>query len=124
MRVMAGSPGAARLVLRQLAGSPEQLAAHRPALLAAFVEHVVNAKARPKAAALAAWGQLLAGTSHEEFSGQLLPAAQRMMKRSPDVTLPTVAALCRGVRLDLSAYAAALAEPLSQLCRHVKEPVR
>ena len=48
-----------RLVLWHLASRPEQLAAHRPALLAAFVEHVVNAKTRAEPAALAAYGQLL-----------------------------------------------------------------
>lgn len=114
----------ASLVLWHLENSPEQLAAHRPALLAGYVEHVLNAKSRQDAAKLNAYGHLLAGVTHDELSGVLLPAAQRMMKRSPDVTLPTVAVLCRCVRLDLSPYAASLAEPLSQLCRHAKEPVR
>jgi hypothetical protein len=111
-------------VLWHCASSPEQLAAHRPALLAGYVEHVLNAKTPQDAARLSAYGHLLAGVTHDEFSSTLLPAAQRMVKRSPDVTLPTVAMLCRCVRLDLSTYTAALAELLTQLCRHAKEPVR
>lgn len=121
---VAGSPAAACLVLWHFASSPEQLAAHRPALLAGYVEHVLNAKTPQNTARLSAYGHLLAGVTHDDFSSVLLPAAQRMIKRSPDVTLPTVAMLCRCVRLDLSTYAAAIAEPLTQLCRHAKEPVR
>jgi hypothetical protein len=111
-------------VLRHLASSPEQLSVHRPALLAGYVEHILNAKAPQDIAKLDAYGHLLAGVTHDEFSSMLLPAAQRMMKRSPDATLPTVAVLFRCMRLDLSTYAATIAEPLVQLCRHAKEPVR
>lgn len=111
-------------MLWHLADSPEQLAAQRPALQAGYVEHVLNAKTRQDASRLNAYGHLLAGATHDELSGVLLPAAQRMMKRSPDVAVPTVAAMCRSVRVDLSAHAASLAEPLGQLCRHPKEPVR
>lgn len=120
----AGSPAAACLVLWHLAGSSEQLSAHRPALLAGYVEHVLNAKTQQDTAKLHAYSHLLAGVTHDELSSVLLPAVQRMIKRSPDVTLPTVAMLCRCLRLDLTTYAAALAEPLTQLCRHAKEAVR
>ena len=113
-----------RLVLWHLRRNPEQLAAQRGVLLSALVEHVVNAKAKPASAVLSAYEPVLATATHDEFSGQLLLAALRMMKRSPEATLPTVAALCRSVRLDLSQHADALQEPLAPLVRHLKEPVR
>lgn len=176
----AGSRGAVRLLLwyLQRQDDPQQLVELQGPLLAAFVEHVVNAKTRPPEGAVAAYARLLARVSHEDFSATLLPALQRMVrhhsvllrydwlgplessqgpwpitsrgpfccsgelcaseqwaatsmmcfvsqvKRSPDVTLPTLAAVCRHVSLDLSQYSGALMELVSSSCRSLKEPVR
>lgn len=56
---------------------------HGP-LLAAFVEHVVNAKASLPDGAVAAYAALLTRVTHQEFSATLLPALQRMVWRSFD----------------------------------------
>ena len=53
-------------------------------LLAAFVEHVVNAKASLSDGAVAAYAALLTRVTHQEFSATLLPALQRMVWRSFD----------------------------------------
>ena len=124
MVTRAGSPGIVRLIIGQLDRHPDQMAQHRSALFALYIEQVLSAKERPSAAVLAGWAPLAASVSHDELAGTLLPAIQRMVKRNPDIALPSVARLLAGVKVDLSRYVDPLLVLLLQQGRHAKDTVR
>lgn len=67
---------------------------------------------------------LLRGLSQTEVAEQVLPPAVRMMKRSPESVLPTVAVLLDAVQVDLSQHAVQLGADLAPQIRHMKEPIR
>ena len=91
-----------------LAPSPPQ----KP-LLSALVRVVVGGKSRSPAAALLYCGHTLRHVTHEEFSGELVPALGRALLRSPELAVGHAAALLTGLTIDLSRYAEELGKPLS-----------
>ena len=113
-----------RLVISHLSEQPDALADHCGALLSLYIDHVLGSKERISAAALAGWSQLAASLTHEDLATTLLPAVQRMVKRSPDSALPSVALLLGAVELDLSRYVGDLVALLLLQSRHAKDSVR
>jgi len=113
-----------RFIISHLAKQPEVLATHRGALLSLYVEHVLGSKERISAAALAGWSSLAAVLTHEDLVSTFLPAVQRMVKRSPDSALPSVALFLGALELDMSGYVKDLVALLLQQCRHAKDSVR
>ena len=124
LHVSTGSPGLAWVLLTYLATDGAQLDAHRSALIELYIDKVLSARERPSAAALAQWAHLAALLTLEDLRGTLLPAIQRLAKRSPDVVLPSVAALLAAVRADLSGVVPGLMATLLQLARHARDTVR
>ena len=79
----------------------------RAAWLALYSAAVLGAAQPPSAHASGAFKRLLGSATADEWSGSLLPAALRALKRTPDASVPTLAALLdalpRGISLDAAA---------------------
>ena len=102
-------------LLASSAGEPECIT---------IVCKVLAARERPANAAIDAYRPLLAALTHEEFCGMIMPLVARMVKRSPDSVLGSIARMLGMLELDLSQHAAPLMADLEPLLRHVKQPVR
>ncbi len=96
----------------------------QPQLLAVFTDKVLSSREQPSSEVLAAYRPLLASVSASQMAESVLPSVVRNIKRTPDVTLPTVEVLLEAADLDLSAHAAELLPVLVQQTRHAKETVR
>ena len=120
MLASAGAPG----LVHTLARDAKLCAACKPALLQSYLSRVVGSRERVSAQDLQAYVPLLRTLSAQELADSVLPNATRMMKRSPEGVLPTVAVLLQSVRVDIDTQAVQLMKDFLPLVRHVKEPVR
>ena len=105
--------------------SEEEKAKICQALLEIFVNGILSAKERPLDSTLACYKKFLGGVSADQVSGTLLPAALRMIRRSPEAALGSATFMLSTLRQDLSSTAASEIMPvLVQQARHAKETVR
>ncbi|KAE8739724.1 hypothetical protein FOCC_FOCC014768 [Frankliniella occidentalis] len=85
----------------------------KAALLDLFIKIAVSVKVKPAVYVVDEARPLLRQLTHEEFKGQLLPALQKAMLRSPEVILECVGHVISAVSLDLSQYAADIGKSLA-----------
>lgn len=93
-------------------------------LLQIFVDSMLSAKERPSQTALSCFSHLLKAATAEQVTGILIPAALRMIRRSPEAALASSIFMLGAISHDLSAAAPTEIMPvLVQQARHAKEPV-
>jgi hypothetical protein len=80
-RAAAGSPGLIRLLLEFCIAHPEYMGARRAAFLGLYNDKVLGARDMLPQETLSAYQPLLKDLSEEEFNGNLLSTAMRMMER-------------------------------------------
>ncbi|UPQ98417.1 ARM repeat domain-containing protein [Chloropicon primus] len=76
----------------------------RAKLVSIFIESAITAKTKPTDKDIEACLPLLASLSKEEFGSQVMPGVQRMMKRSPEVIIPTLISLIPKLKISLSEW--------------------
>ena len=89
-----------------------------------FCDTVLGAKQPVSPEKLSAYSPLAAQLSQAEFSGTILPAILKYVRRTPDAALVSIKALLNAVQLDLSSCAHDLIEQLLKLARGTKDSVR
>jgi len=105
--------------------SEEQKAKISQALLDIFVNGILSAKERSLDSTLACFKKFLGALSADQVNGTLLPAALRMIRRSPEAALGSATFMLSTLSQDLSSTAATEIMPvLVQQARHAKETVR
>ncbi|GAX75317.1 hypothetical protein CEUSTIGMA_g2762.t1 [Chlamydomonas eustigma] len=92
-------------------------------VLGLFCDRVIAGKEKPSAEILRAYQSLMKNVTEEEFSGKVLPALTRALKRVPEVALIVLSAFCQASELDLSSCAEELFTTIVQQLR-IKESVR
>lgn len=120
---MAGSEGLARALLRAPPAAPG-LTGLQEKLIKGYCTKVLASKDATPAHVQQAYEPLLAQVSSEQFVTSLLPVLLRMLKRSPEVTLPSLASICSSSRLDLSDHANDLLAVLLPNLRSSKDNLR
>ena len=94
-------------------------------LVPVFIDSVLSAKERPSPPVLAHYARLLHDCPLDVVVDTLLPAALRMIRRSPEPALSASIFLFNSLSADLSGPAPGEVMPvLVQQARHAKEPVR
>jgi hypothetical protein len=79
-------------------------APHKQAFLKWFSDDVVGTSAPLSAEELSTWAPFIRTITHEEMAETVMPAATRMLKRSPETSVPAVIALVGEARIDMSRY--------------------
>eukprot|EP00884_Botryococcus_braunii_P017379 jgi/Botrbrau1/4324/Bobra.0232s0016.1 len=119
-----GSPGLIRTLLEFCVAQPQYMANKRAAFLGLYTEKVLGARDVLPRETLSAYQPLLKDLSEEEFSGSLLSTAIRMMKRSPESVLGSIAYLFKQLQLELDRHIEQLTSDLLPQLRHAREAVR
>ena len=96
----------------------------RPALLSTFVQRVLLARERAMPEDLQAYAPLLRILSADELREPVLSNVGKMIKRSPENTLATLAVLLQSSSVEWDTHALQLMKELLPLIRHIKEPIR
>ena len=120
---LAGSEGLARALLRAPPAAPG-LSGLQDQLIKGYCNKILASKEATPAHVQQAYEPLLAQVSSEQFVTSLLPVLLRMLKRSPEVTLPSLASICSSSRLDLSDHATDLLAVLLPNLRSSKDNLR
>ncbi|CAH1802155.1 unnamed protein product [Owenia fusiformis] len=98
----------------------DTLTKYRDSFIETYTKSVLSGRSRPAKHAMEACRPLLKLINHAEFKESVLPALQKAMLRSPEVTVEAAGYLVEGVSIDLSQYAMEIGKNLaSQL--HAKE---
>ncbi|KAK9866109.1 hypothetical protein WJX84_009505 [Apatococcus fuscideae] len=118
-----GSEGLARALLRAHATAPG-LSDPQDQLLKAYCGKVLGSKEVVATHVHQAFQPLLAQLSAEQFGTSLLPVLLRMLKRSPEVTLPSLTSVCSEVQIDLSQHGPDLLAVLLPPLRSSKDNLR
>ncbi|EFJ34482.1 hypothetical protein SELMODRAFT_230367 [Selaginella moellendorffii] len=106
-----------------------EFAARDPALLSVkkaffvdlYVKLVLGSREKPSKAISEAFEPLFKHLSHDQFGGVVVPAAVRMLKRSPEIVLEAVGVLLKQTPLDLSRYTGEFLPVVLLQCRHNDE---
>ncbi|XP_076452806.1 stalled ribosome sensor GCN1-like [Babylonia areolata] len=85
---------------------------YKGAYLDLYLKQVLASRTTPPPAVVVMSREIVRHCSHEEFKGQVLPAAQRAMLRNPEIILSTVGEMLSQLSVDLSQYAADLGKLL------------
>lgn len=120
---LAGSEGLARALLRAPPAAPG-LTGLQDQLTKGYCTKVLASKDATPAHVQQAYEPLLAQVSSEQFVTSLLPVLLRMLKRSPEVTLPSLVSICSSSKLDLSDHANDLLAVLLPNLRSSKDNLR
>lgn len=87
---------------------------YKKAFINIYLKQVLACRTSPPIHILEDCKFILRHVNHEEFKGQISPAAQKAMLRNPEIILEAVEHLLSGVQLDLSQYALELGKPLAK----------
>ncbi|KAJ7561862.1 hypothetical protein O6H91_03G044500 [Diphasiastrum complanatum] len=89
-----------------------------------YIKEVLTSKEKPSKASSEAFEPLFKQFTHEDFAKAVVPAAIRMLKRNPELSLETLSILLKHTNLDLSKYVGDF-QPLALLqARHSDESRR
>ncbi|XP_024522570.1 protein ILITYHIA isoform X2 [Selaginella moellendorffii] len=86
-----------------------------------YVKLVLGSREKPSKAISEAFEPLFKHLSHDQFGGVVVPAAVRMLKRSPEIVLEAVGVLLKQTPLDLSRYTGEFLPVVLLQCRHNDE---
>ncbi|KAK7087777.1 stalled ribosome sensor GCN1-like [Littorina saxatilis] len=102
------------VILRYLAATKKMdlINKHKGAYLDLYLKQVLASRTKPPQAVVDSSKEILRHCSHDDFKGQVLPAAQKAMLRNPEVILSTVGKMLSQLNLDLSQYATDIAKLL------------
>ena len=120
---LAGSEGLARALLRAPPAAAG-LSGLQDHLIKGYCSNVLASKEATPAHVHQAFELLLAQMSYEQFAAPVLPVLLRMLKRSPEVTLPSLTSICSSLKIDLSTHAAELLAVLLPNLRSSKDILR
>ncbi|XP_067680434.1 stalled ribosome sensor GCN1-like [Haliotis asinina] len=85
---------------------------HKERFVEDYLKVVLASRTRPPVHVLESCHEILRHVTHADFKGQILPATQKCMLRSPEICLQTMSYMIAGVKLDLSQYSQDLAKLL------------
>lgn len=93
-------------------------------LLQIYIDQILCAKEMPPRVVLRSYEGLLQSSSAHHIADMILPAAVRMIKRSPEVALAMTAFTVNNLQQDLSFVQAEIFPVLLQQARHARDTVR
>ena len=89
-----------------------------------FIKSTVQCKVKLPVIYVNTMSAFLRHITHKEFKDDYLPAMQKAMLRSPEVCLENIAAIVKGLKIDLSACASDLASPFCTSARSKDDATR